>query len=539
MTGSRLGVDFGTSNTVAALRRPDGRVETLLFDGSPVLPSAVFAAADTGLLTGRDAIYSAGSAPERFEPNPKLRIDAGTLWLGAEVAVVDLFAAVLRRVGDEARHAAGGHLDGVILTHPAGWGTHRQSVLADAAARAGLGTVELLPEPVAAASFAAAANESPSGAPTLVYDLGAGTFDVSVVVDGRVIASDGLLGVGGLDIDAAIVDHIATVHRATDPAAWDRLTQPKTPDDRRAWRRFTDDVRTAKELLSRSSQTHVHLPGFDRDALIGRGELEQIARPFIARTIPVTRAALDAIGPGTPLRMFLVGGGSRLPLVATMLHRALDVAPVVGAQPELAVAQGALLHNVVPTTTSAPPIGEVAPPPWVAPPVFMGTAPSGPQRKPTVRALRLSALVLAVLALVLTAGALVASQLVLPSNVQATAALEHAKTAVVAVLSYDYRSFDASTANAAEHVTGEFAGSYQQSMAALKDQVIEEKAIVQTAVSSAGVVSESSDEVKVLLFVNQTRRSDIITGEQVDANRVEVTMVPADGTWKASAVKAL
>ena len=70
--GVRLGLDFGTSNTVAVLRWQDGRARPLLFDGSPLLPSAVYAEPGGGLIVGRDAIHSARLEPARFEPNPSV-----------------------------------------------------------------------------------------------------------------------------------------------------------------------------------------------------------------------------------------------------------------------------------------------------------------------------------------------------------------------------------------------------------------------------------------------------------------------------------
>ena len=75
----RLGIDFGTSNTVAVLRWPDGRTKALLFDGAPILPSAVYVAEDGGILSGRDAVHSARLQPHRFEPYPKRRIDEQTV----------------------------------------------------------------------------------------------------------------------------------------------------------------------------------------------------------------------------------------------------------------------------------------------------------------------------------------------------------------------------------------------------------------------------------------------------------------------------
>src|SRR5690349_9842290 len=210
----RLGVDFGTSNTVAALVGPDGRVQPLLFDGSPLLPSAVFAGPGTGLLCGWDAVRTAINVnPSGLELHPKRRIDEGTVRLGElEYPVAELVATVLGRVAMEAARVAGRGVElQVVLTHPASWTRVRLDVLADAAARAGLGTVQFVPEPVAAAAYFSAVvdRDWPPGRSVVVYDLGAGTFDVSVVraaADGfAVVASDELPDLGGIDLDAVVV----------------------------------------------------------------------------------------------------------------------------------------------------------------------------------------------------------------------------------------------------------------------------------------------------------------------------------------------
>src|SRR5262249_48801597 len=152
---------------------PDGRIRPLLFDGSPVLPSAVYAS-DTGLATGRDAERSARIRPDAFEPNPKRRVDDGTVLLGGrELRVVDLFAAVLRRVLAEAGRVAGGAPAGLVLTHPAAWGPPRCDVLVQAAARAGMPVPRLVPEPVAAAAYfvGPAGVPVPVGGCIAVYDF--------------------------------------------------------------------------------------------------------------------------------------------------------------------------------------------------------------------------------------------------------------------------------------------------------------------------------------------------------------------------------
>ena len=204
--------------------RPDGRVRPLLFDGSPLLPSAVYAEPDGALVVGRDAVHSARLDPARFEPNPKRRIDDGSVLLGdREVPVADLVAAVLARVAEEWRRAYGDASPRLTLTCPAAWGATRRGLLADAADRAGLGAGRLVAEPVAAATYFAEVlgRDVPIGAAVVVYDFGAGTFDASVVVRRaagfEVVAVDGRADIGGLDVDAALVAHLAQTVRAARP----------------------------------------------------------------------------------------------------------------------------------------------------------------------------------------------------------------------------------------------------------------------------------------------------------------------------------
>src|SRR3954468_24029492 len=116
----RLAIDYGTLTTVAFLCWPDGRIRPLLFDDSPLLPSAVYLEPDGRLLTGRDAVRSARFDPARFEANPKRRIDDRDVLLGGQIVPVEeLVAATLRRVWDEATRIAGERPGGVTLTYPA------------------------------------------------------------------------------------------------------------------------------------------------------------------------------------------------------------------------------------------------------------------------------------------------------------------------------------------------------------------------------------------------------------------------------------
>ncbi|GIG89827.1 Hsp70 family protein [Plantactinospora endophytica] len=349
-TGARLGIDFGTYNTVAVLALAGRDPRPLLFDGSPLLRSAV--CADTGerLLVGQDALHTALSLPQSYEPYPKRCVDEGTVLLGGrEMSVEELFAAPLRRVASEVRLVTSEPVTEAVLTYPAAWGTHRRGTLL-AAANKVLPTVRLVAEPVAAANFfvEVAGRELPVGQCAVVYDFGAGTFDVTVVrrdVDGfEVLATEGLADCGGLDIDAAIVERIGATIGSRDETLWTRLTSPDTTSDRRASQQLWANARAGKEMLTRSTTTLVHVPLFDVDLPLGREELEELAEPVIARTVSTTRALLGRVtdGESSVAAVFLSGGSSRMPAVATALHRALDIAPSVVEQPELVVAEGSL-----------------------------------------------------------------------------------------------------------------------------------------------------------------------------------------------------
>src|SRR4051812_31894134 len=119
------------------LRRPDGRTRPLLFDGRPLLPSAVYLDTTGRLHVGPDAVRLGHADPGRLEPHPRRQIDEDSVLLGdTEVPVADLLAAVLGAVAREAV-AAAGFLPPAVLTYPASWSEPRREVLAEALARVG------------------------------------------------------------------------------------------------------------------------------------------------------------------------------------------------------------------------------------------------------------------------------------------------------------------------------------------------------------------------------------------------------------------
>ncbi|MEV4511996.1 Hsp70 family protein [Dactylosporangium sp. NPDC049525] len=359
----RLAIDLGTCHTVAVVRRGDEAPRALLFDGSPVMASGIYADETGRLSVGRDAERLSQLAPSRFEPYPKRSVDAGAVLLGdSEVTVVEMLAALLKRVADESLQAGVNPVGSTVLTCPADWGGQRRGVLLEAARAANLGPVVLVDEPIAAATYCLRVlGQQVAPLQSLaVFDFGGGTLDVSVVrreapgagnAGGlRVLGVGGLDDLGGVDIDAALVGHLGQLINLRNPEIWQRLANPDSTAAHRDRRALWNEVRAAKEMLSRASSAPIHVPGTEEALHITREELERVAGPLIDRAVDETRRVLERAGVDVRqlAGIFLVGGSSRIPLVASRLHARFGVAPVVPEQPELPVAYGGMLAIATP-----------------------------------------------------------------------------------------------------------------------------------------------------------------------------------------------
>ncbi len=359
----RLAIDLGTCHTVAVVRRGDEAPRALLFDGSPVMASGIYADETGRLSVGRDAERLSQLAPSRFEPYPKRNVDEGSVLLGdSEVTVVEMLAALLKRVADESLQAGVNPVGSTVLTCPADWGGQRRGVLLEAARAANLGPVVLVDEPIAAATYCLRVlGQQVAPLQSLaVFDFGGGTLDVSVVrreapgnelAGGlRVLGVGGLDDLGGVDIDAALVGHLGQLINLRNPKIWQRLANPDSIAAHRDRRVLWNEVRAAKEMLSRASSAPIHVPGTEEALHITREELERVAGPLIDRAVDETRRVLERAGVDVRqlAGIFLVGGSSRIPLVASRLHARFGVAPVVPEQPELPVAYGGMLAVATP-----------------------------------------------------------------------------------------------------------------------------------------------------------------------------------------------
>lgn len=418
--GYALGVDLGTSHTVAVLRRPDGHTRPLLVDGQPIIPSGVYADEDGLLHAGRDAQRLARTDPGRYEPNPKRRIDEPAVSLGdRRYPPAELLAATLHAVARAAVEAVG-FLPPAVLTCPATWDAARRQVLADALAVAGWPSAaehtlsgptppgtRLLREPVAAARYYTQVlrRPVPVGGAIAVFDFGAGTLDVAVLRNEgadpwgdsgfSVVAAGGADDLGGLDVDAALLGRLGELVAGDHPAQWQRLIHPQSATQRREQHELWENARGAKEMLSRATAAPVAVPGVEAVVTLTRADLERVAAPLLGRAVAVTREVIGAAGldPQQLAGLFLVGGATRMPMVARLLHAELGVAPTVLEQPELPVAEGALTDLPLPRRPrGAAPFaapaqaGPAAPPqPGPAPaqqPGPVAPAPAGPTAPP-------------------------------------------------------------------------------------------------------------------------------------------------------------
>jgi molecular chaperone DnaK len=350
-----ISIDFGSSNTVAAVCGPDEQVSHLIIDGSPVLPSGVFCDKNGSLHVGRDAERLAELPPAGFEPSPKRRVDERLVWLSErDVPVMEMIGAVLRRIADE---LPAGEAIRLTMTYPATWGRARRRILVEAATAAGLPEPVLVPEPVAAAKYFVdvVGSKLDEGRDLLIFDFGGGTLDVSIVrrtgAESQVICHGGLREFGGIDLDEmllGVVHNQASKHRKVD---WESLWSE--PSIRHQLRR---EVRDAKEMLSRTSQAPITLPKQSLTTHVTRSEFEDAIRVRLESAIGEVEKLLHqaALQPAQLAGVILVGGSSRIPLVSQLLHQRLGIPPTVPVQPEVPVADGALRLLGPPTTPSSP-----------------------------------------------------------------------------------------------------------------------------------------------------------------------------------------
>lgn len=350
-----LAVDFGTTNTVAvvtphAATRGDALLQRLKFGNDWRLPSAVYLQ-DSGRLTvGVNAQHSARQDPSRFVRAPKREMGPHPLVLGGtRVPVVDVVAAVLRTVREEAEKQLDSPPRRVVLTRPVQWAVTRRTLFEEAARQAGFADAAFLEEPVAAGiRLGGLDRDLPSRTPFAVLDFGGGTLDVAVVQRSGeafdVLASDGVDPLGGEDIDDVVFSYV--IGRLSDQDMARQLADP--PDHQWDYLRtlLRDGCRLAKEHLSELDQDRagVGIPPSGEEVVLTRSTFDNLVTPILQRATGTLKEAVlqNGLNPST-VPVYLVGGSSRIPTLAEMIRTQLRCEVRALGDAQFVVSEGAAL----------------------------------------------------------------------------------------------------------------------------------------------------------------------------------------------------
>ena len=344
-----LGIDIGTTYTGAAIVKRSHASVFPLGNRSSVIPTVVLLDEQGVAVTGEAASRRAMSAPDRVAREFKRRLgDTTPMLLGGvpmspQTLIARMLESVLERVaegeGDEPAHVA--------VSHPANWGPYKLDLLEQAVRLAGLDGATMISEPEAAAAYYASTERLEIGDVVAVYDLGGGTFDAAVVrrteLGFEILGTpDGIEHLGGMDIDEAVFGFVTR-------SLGDALAKldPQDPAVAVAAARLRRDCVDAKEALSVDDEVviSVLLPGLHTDVTLTRTELEEFVRPMLVDTIAALRRAVVSAGLTADqiTAVLLVGGSSRMPIVAEMVASELGRPVAVDAHPKHSISLGVAL----------------------------------------------------------------------------------------------------------------------------------------------------------------------------------------------------
>jgi len=350
-----VGIDLGTTYSVVAHVDDTGRPITVLNgSGDMLTPSAVLFEKDE-IVVGREAARASVMLPDSYAECFKR--DMGGIVYHRKVGNVDvppevLSAFVLERLKHDTELRLG-PIRKVVITVPAFFDETRRKATQEAGRMAGLEVLDIINEPTAAAvayghqhGFFESASPASASRPlrVLVYDLGGGTFDVTILeIDGgrfRAVGTDGDVELGGTDFDGRLVEFIAEQFAAEHGA--DPRSDPQ--DAAQLWL----DVQEAKHALSERQRAMVMVfhAGVRTRVEITRDQFEGLTRDLLERTETTTSLVVKDAGLDWSQidRVLLVGGSSRMPMVCDMLRRVTGKEPDRSASPDEVVAHGAALY---------------------------------------------------------------------------------------------------------------------------------------------------------------------------------------------------
>jgi len=380
--GKIIGIDLGTTNSCVAVLEGDKPKVIENSEGARTTPSVVAYTEDGEILVGQSAKRQAVTNPQntvyavkrligrRFEddavqkdikmvPYKIVKADNGDAWVeikGDSKAAPQVSAEILKKMKKTAEDYLGEAVTEAVITVPAYFNDSQRQATKDAGRIAGLDVKRIINEPTAAA-LAYGIDKTPGDSVVAVYDLGGGTFDISIIeiadVDGEkqfeVLATNGDTFLGGEDFDMRLIEYLSTEFKSDsgidihgDPLAMQRLKEA---------------AEKAKIELSSSSQTEVNLPYITADATgpkhlvvkLTRAKLESLVESLVERSLAPLKLALKDAGKSTSEidEIILVGGQTRMPLVQEKVTAFFGKEPRKDVNPDEAVAVGAALQGAV------------------------------------------------------------------------------------------------------------------------------------------------------------------------------------------------
>ncbi len=380
--GKIIGIDLGTTNSCVAVM--DGGAARVIenSEGDRTTPSVVAYADDSEVLVGQAAKRQAVTNPtntlfavkrligRKFDdtvvqkdidmvPYGIVKADNGDAWVeagGEKMAPPQVSAQVLMKMKKTAEDFLGETVTEAVITVPAYFNDSQRQATKDAGKIAGLDVKRIINEPTAAA-LAYGMDKQGGDRTIAVYDLGGGTFDISIIeiadVDGEmqfeVLSTNGDTFLGGEDFDTALIDYLAEEFK--------KDSGVDLKGDPLAMQRLKEAAEKAKIELSSSQQTEVNLPYITADASgpkhlvvkLSRAKLESLVGDLVERSLePVKIALKDAdMSPSEVDEVLLVGGQTRMPLVQEKVATFFGKEPKKDVNPDEAVAMGAAIQGAV------------------------------------------------------------------------------------------------------------------------------------------------------------------------------------------------
>ena len=352
--GKIIGIDLGTTNSCVAVMEGGEPVVIPNAEGNRTTPSVVAFSKNGERLVGQIEKRQAVTNPENtvisikrdMGTNKKVNIE------GDEFTPQEISAMILQKLKSDAENYLGTTVNQAVITVPAYFSDSQRQATKDAGKIAGLEVLRIINEPTAAA-LAYGMDKEDTDSKIMVYDLGGGTFDVSIldIGDGvfEVLATSGNNKLGGDDFDKKIIDYLVDEFKKSNGI--DLST------DKMAMQRLKEAAEKAKIELSGVQQTQINLPFITADATgpkhldvtLTRSKFEELIRELVESTSgPVNQALKDAgISASDLHKVLLVGGSTRVPAVQELVKRITGKEPDKGINPDECVAIGAAIQGGV------------------------------------------------------------------------------------------------------------------------------------------------------------------------------------------------